>query len=98
MNADYDHDKHVSFAHMGLPFNELQQLSQEAKFLYESIFDYCTYSSDPQYNKLHKYRNQIDSLKNFNDKQLLIKYFNGDPAINWPGIPEPAFDYYSKPF
>lgn len=75
-------------------FNEL---SQEAKYLYTTIYDYCTYSADPQYQRLHKFRKSIEKLEG-RDREILTEYFNSDPAINWPGIPSVPWDYYQKPY
>lgn len=72
-------------------------LSQEAKYLYTSIYDYCTYSADPQYQRLHKFRNSINKLQG-QDKAILIEYFNNDPAIRWPGISSDPWQYYEKPY
>ena len=75
-------------------FNEL---SQEAKFLYTSIYDYCTYASDPQYQRLHKYRNQISKLEQ-RDRDILIDYFNTDPAIQDHNMTVPAYEYFKDPY
>ena len=75
-------------------FNEL---SQEAKFLYTSIYDYCTYAADPQYQKLHAYRNQISKLDQ-RDRDILIEFFNNDPAIRFNGMPSEPFEYYKDPY
>lgn len=75
-------------------FNEL---SQEAKFLYTCIYDYCTYAADPQYQRLHKYRNQISKLEG-RDREILIEFFNHDPAIRWNGIPQEPYLYYQKDY
>ena len=80
-----------------IPEDQYYELSQEAKFLYTSIYDYCTYASDPQYQRLHKYRTQISKLEG-RDREILIDYFNSDPAINWPGISCKPWDYYEKPY
>lgn len=98
--ADYDNSTHPLLANppVGLPLNMIMSLSEEARFLYDSIFDYCTYSSDPQYQKLHKYRNRIAALDNARDRDILIAYFNNDPAIRWPGIPEEPYVYYKKDY
>jgi hypothetical protein len=76
-------------------FNEL---SQEAKYIYTTIYDYCTYASDPQYQKLHQFRNVIDKKFTGKDRDILIDYFNTDPAIRWNGIPQEPFEYYRKPY
>ena len=83
---------------IGLPIETIMTLSEEARFLYDSIFDYCTYASDPQYQKLHKYRNRIAALDNHRDRDILIEYFNNDPAIQWTGMPQAPYMYYAKDF
>jgi hypothetical protein len=82
----------------GLPVETIMSLSDEARRLYDSIFDYCTYSSDPQYQKLHKYRKRIAALDNIRDRDVLIGYFNTDPAIRWNGIPSEPYEYYKKDY
>jgi hypothetical protein len=82
---------------VGLPFEEYYKLSDEAKALYNTIYDYCTYSSDPLYQTLHKFRKRIDSFFG-RDKALLIEYFNHDPAIRWNGISSDPWHYYSLPY
>lgn len=82
---------------IGIPTEQYMTLSQEARYLYTSIFDYCTYSSDPQYQRLHQYRTSISKLPE-PDKSVLIKYFNNDPAIRWNGIPQEPYEYYRKPY
>ena len=76
---------------------KFNSLSQEAKYLYTTIYDYCTYASDPQYQRLHKFRNAINKLEG-RDREVLIEYFNNDPAINWPGISSVPWQYYEKPY
>ena len=76
---------------------KLNSLSQEAKYLYTCIYDYCTYSPDPQYQRLHNFRKSIDKLTG-TDREVLIEYFNTDPAINWNGISAKPWDYYSQPY
>lgn len=82
---------------IGITTEQYMELSQEAKFLYTSIFDYCTYASDPQYQRLHKYRASISKLTG-RDQELLISYFNNDPAIRWHGMPLEPYEYYRKPY
>lgn len=82
---------------IGLSFEKYSTLSDLAKTLYNSIYDYCTYASDPQYRTLHKFRGKIDSFTG-SDRELLIEYFNHDPAISWPGIPRNPWEYYNKPY
>jgi len=82
----------------GLPVETIMSLSDEARRLYDSMFDYCTYDSDPQYQKLHTYRKRIAALDNVRDRDALIEYFNHDPAIRWNGIPEAPYVYYKKDY
>ena len=77
--------------------DKLNSLSQEARYLYTCIYDYCTYAADPQYQKLHKFRQSISKLEG-RDREILIDYFNSDPAINWPGIPQKPYEYYKKDY
>ena len=72
-------------------------LSQEAKYLYTTIYDYCTYASDPQYKALHRFRNSINKLTG-TDREILIEYFNSDPAIQWTGMPCEPWLYYKEPY
>ena len=82
---------------VGLPFEKYEKLSDDAKNMYNKIYDYCTYSPDPRYQTLHKFRKEINSF-NGRDKAFLIEYFNSDPAINWPGISDLPWKYYEKPY
>lgn len=82
---------------VGLPFDKYDSLTLDGKVIYNMIFDYCTYSSDPQYQTLHKFRNKINQLSGL-DKEILIEYFNNDPAIQWNGMPSQPWEYYSKPY
>jgi len=82
----------------GLPFEKYNKLPDEAKVLYNTIFDYCTYSSDPQYKVLHKFRNKINSFGPGRTRNILIEYFNNDPAIRWNGMSSEPFEYYSSPY
>lgn len=82
---------------VGLTFPETRELSAQARALYNLIFDYCTYSSDPQYKVLHKFRTKISKLEG-RDRELLVKYFNSDPAINWSGMSSPPMEYYKDPY
>ena len=82
---------------IGLSFEEIMILSDKARQLYDLIYDYCTYSSDPQYQTLHKFRTSISKLTG-RDQELLISYFNSDPAIRWNGIPSEPYCYYQKPY
>ena len=82
---------------IGIPVEKYSKLSQEARYLYTTIYDYCTYSPDPQYKRLHAFRTSISKLEGA-DRDILIEYFNNDPAINWPGISSKPWDYYEKPY
>lgn len=82
---------------VGLSFEKYDTLSLDAKAIYNILFDYCTYSSDPQYQTLHKFRNKINKFKG-TDREILIEYFNNDPAIRWNGISQEPWLYYEKPY
>lgn len=82
---------------VGLPLEKLLLLSDKARTLYDLIYDYCTYSSDPQYKTLHKFQKAISTFEG-TDRDLLIEYFNNDPAIRWNGISAEPFVYYSQPY
>lgn len=82
---------------IGLPLEKIMVLSDKARILYDLIYDYCTYSSDPQYQTLHKFRKAIDKLEG-NSRNIMIEYFNNDPAIRWNGMSSEPFEYYSKPY
>lgn len=82
---------------IGLTPEKYNVLSQEARYLYTTIYDYCTYSSDPQYQNLHLYRNSINKLPE-PDRSIMIEYFNNDPAIRWNGMSSLPFEYYRKPY
>jgi hypothetical protein len=99
MNADYDNSTHPLLPNpiIGLPIDTIMGLSEKARFLYDTIFDYCTYSSDPQYQKLHKFRQSISKLEG-RDRDVLIDYFNNDPAIKWNGMSSPPWEYYKEPY
>lgn len=77
--------------------DKYHSLSQEARYLYTTMYDYCTYAADPQYRRLHQFRNAISKLDP-RDRDILIEYFNHDPAIRWPGIPQEPWHYYEKPY
>lgn len=81
----------------GLALEDILLLSERARLLYDLIYDYCTYTSDPQYQTLHKFRTAISKL-NGKDHELLVSYFNNDPAIRWNGIPLEPYEYYQKPY
>ena len=83
---------------LGLPIETIMCLSDEARCLYNQIFDYCTYAADPRYQTLHTYRKRIAALDNVRDRDTLIAYFNNDPAIRWKGIPQEPYVYYAKDF
>ena len=97
--AKYSHNKGMmnTQAKIMIADDKFNSLSQEAKYLYTCIYDYCTYHPDPQYQTLHKFRTQIGKLE-ARDRDILIEYFNADPAINWPGISSKPWDYYKKPY
>ena len=82
---------------IGLPIELIMSLNDEARALYDQIYDYCTYAADPQYQRLHKYRNQISKLQG-RDRDILIEFFNNDPAIRWNAIPCEPFEYYKEPY
>lgn len=82
---------------IGLALEKLLLLSGKARTLYDLIYDYCTYSSDPQYQTLHKFRNLINKMEG-TDKMLLMEYFNNDPAIHWNGMPCQPWLYYKDPY
>jgi hypothetical protein len=73
-------------------------LSENAKHLYNTMYDYCTYASDPQYQTLHAFRNKIANIANQRERGILINYFNNDPAIRWTGMPAEPWEYYAKPY
>jgi len=83
---------------VGLDMDSIMQLSPEARELYNAIYDYCTYASDPQYQVLHKFRNQIDRLANAGDREILIGYFNQDPAIQDHNMTCSAWEYFQDPY
>ena len=82
----------------GLPLELIMSLNAEARALYDTIYDYCTYAADPQYQMLHKFRNAIARLANIGDREILIAYFNQDPAIRWHGMPGEPWEYYAAPY
>jgi hypothetical protein len=81
----------------GLPLETIMSLSADARALYDAMYDYCTYASDPQYQMLHKFRNRINKFTGA-DREALIAYFNNDPAIRWTGMPCAPYEYYAKPY
>jgi hypothetical protein len=98
--ADYDNATHPLLPNpaLELPVDTIMSLSEQARTLYDCIYDYCTYASDPQYQTLHKFRHRIAALDNVRDRDILIGYFNTDPAIRWTGMPEAPYEYYRKDF
>ena len=95
---DNDHHPLLPNPSLGLPVETIMHLSDPARSLYNSIFDYCTYAADPQYQTLHTYRNRIAALDDHRDRDTLIAYFNNDPAIRWTGMPEMPYVYYAKDY
>ena len=85
-------------APIGLPADTIMRLSEQARSLYDTIYDYCTYASDPQYRVLHTFRNKIAKIANLRDRGILINYFNNDPAIRWTGMPADPYAYYAQPY
>ena len=83
---------------IGLPLETIMSLSEDTRQLYDLIYDYCTYSSDPQYQTLHKFRVRIARIENTVERDILIAYFNNDPAIKWNGMTEAPYEYYAKPY
>lgn len=83
---------------VGLDMDSIMQLSPEARELYNAIYDYCTYSSDPRYQTLHKFRMAIDRLANVADRDALIVYFNTDPAIQDHNMKCSAWEYFQDPY
>jgi len=83
---------------IGLALETMMTLSPAARALYDKIYDYCTYSSDPQYQTLHKFRTQIMRIANTGDREILINYFNHDPAIRWNGMSKEPWEYYKDPY
>lgn len=83
---------------IGLPAETIMCLSESTRKLYDLIYDYCTYASDPQYQTLHKFRGLIDRITNTTERNIMIGYFNADPAIRWSGMPCAPWQYYAKPY
>lgn len=98
--ADSDNSTHplLDKAIIGLPVETIMSLSEPARMLYDTIYEYCTYAADPQYQTLHKFRKRIAALDNGRERAILIDYFNADPAIHWPGMPSQPWDYYAQPY
>ena len=82
----------------GLSLETIMSLSEHARSLYDTIYDYCTYAADPQYQMLHTFRNRIMRIANAVERDILIAYFNMDPAIRWNGITCEPYEYYAKPY
>lgn len=85
-------------APIGLPADTIMGLSEQARHLYDQIYDYCTYAADPQYKTLHTFRNKIAKIANQRERGMLIHYFNNDPAIGWTGMPSAPYEYYAQPY
>lgn len=83
--------------HVGLSYEKYDSLSIPGKAIYNMLFDYCTYSDDPHYKTLHKFRNKISNLEP-GDRDILISYFNSDPAIKWNGMSSEPWEYYKDPY
>jgi hypothetical protein len=84
-------------ARIGLMDEQIDDLTEQGRQLYNAIYDYCTYAADPQYQMLHKFRDRIQQLQ-LSDRSILIEYFNNDPAIQWTGMPCAPYEYYAKPY
>lgn len=84
-------------ARIGLTDNQIDDLSEMGRRLYNNIFDYCTYASDPQYQTLHRFRQQITQLP-APDQHILIAYFNTDPAIQDHNMKTSAWEYFAAPY
>ncbi len=82
----------------GLPVETYLTLSDTARTLYNCIFDYCTYAADPQYRTLHAFRARIARLENAAERDILIAYFNSDPAIHDHNMTVPAWQYFADPY
>ncbi len=82
---------------IGLTHEQIDDLSEPGRRLYNNIFDYCTYASDPQYRTLHRFRQQIAQL-DARDRDVLIGYFNTDPAIQDHNMTVSAWDYFADPY
>jgi hypothetical protein len=87
----------MTCARIGLTDEQIDDLTEQGRQLYNNIFDYCTYAADPQYATLHKFRSRIQQLQ-LSDRTTLIEYFNNDPAIQWTGMPCAPYEYYAKPY
>lgn len=73
-------------------------LSDTARSLYNTIYDYCTYAADPQYRTLHTFRNCIAKIADQRERAMLIDYFNTDPAIQDHNMQTSAWEYYAQPY
>ena len=82
----------------GLPAETIMSLSDSTRKLYDTMYDYCTYAADPQYQVLHMFRSLISRIANPSERNIMINYFNHDPAIRWNGIPHAPYQYYKKPY
>ena len=83
---------------VGLPAETIMSLSHAARELYNNIFDYCTYAADPQYHTLHAFRARIAHMENAAERDILIAYFNADPAIHDHNMTVPAYEYFAAPY
>ena len=83
---------------VGLPAETIMSLSDAARTLYNCIFDYCTYAADPQYRTLHAFRTRIAHMENAAERDILIAYFNADPAIHDHNMTVPAYEYFAAPY
>ena len=83
---------------VGLPVETYLSLSDAARAVYNALFDYCTYAADPQYRTLHAFRNRIARIECSVERDILIAYFNSDPAIHDHNATVPAWQYFEDPY
>jgi hypothetical protein len=83
---------------IGLPVETYLSLSDAARTVYNALFDYCTYAADPQYRTLHNFRMRIARIENCAERDILITYFNSDPAIHDHNATVPAWQYFQDPY
>ena len=83
---------------VGLPTETYLSLSDAARTVYNALFDYCTYAADPQYRTLHNFRMRIARIENCAERDILITYFNSDPAIHDHNATVPAWQYFQDPY
>ena len=88
----------MTSARIGLTYDQIDALSETARQLYNNIFDYCTYAADPQYRTLHAFRNRIARIECSVERDILIAYFNSDPAIHDHNATVPAWQYFEDPY